>query len=252
VNRSSGPDADYLLDDLVAAESWHFWFRARRQLVIWALRAYFPQRRTMLDVGCGTGFLLDGLRTSSADTALAGCDLLFEGLRRARQRLDGMPVFQADVGRLPVRRPFDAITALDVIEHVDDDEAALRELFRGLTPGGGLVITVPQHQWLWSEVDEFSRHRRRYSRTDMLSKLRAAGFEVLRCTSFFATTLPLMAVRLFRPQGDAFDPAAELRIPRLWSAVAGAMLRPEWLLIRAGLSLPIGGSLLVVARRPLS
>ena len=68
-------DADYLLDDIAAAEPWHFWFRARRRLVLWALRFYFPSLRSVLDVGCGTGFVLDGLQRSSPDLALAGSDI---------------------------------------------------------------------------------------------------------------------------------------------------------------------------------
>ena len=129
-------DADYLLDDIVAAESWHFWFRARRRLVLWALRFYFPRLRSLLDVGCGTGFVLDGLRRASPDLALAGCDVRLDAVCRARQRLHDVRLFQADILRLQVRPHLDAITALDVIEHLDDDEEALTEMFGRSTPVG--------------------------------------------------------------------------------------------------------------------
>jgi SAM-dependent methyltransferase len=244
-------DAEYRLDDLMAAEPWHFWFRARRQLVIWALRSHFPRFRSVLDVGCGTGFVLGELQRSSPGLLLAGCDILFDAVRCARRRLEGIGLFEADVQCLPLRRQFDAIMALDVIEHLDDDESALGEMFRGLNPGGGVVITVPQHDWLWSAVDDFSQHRRRYSRSDLIAKMTAAGFEVLRCTSFFTSTLPLVALQRLRPS-RVFDPVAELRISRAANAIVAALLQPEWLLIRAGVSLPVGGSLLVVARRPPS
>jgi SAM-dependent methyltransferase len=249
----SSSDAEYLLADLAAAESWHFWFLARRKLALWALQAHFPWLRNLLEVGCGTGFVLSELRRSfPADVTLAGCDIRFDAVSAARHRLRQVTLFQGDVLRLPVQRRFDAIAALDVIEHVDDDRKALSEMFNVLKPGGGLLVTVPQHPWLWSEVDEFSRHRRRYRRRDLLEKARAAGFEVLRCTSFFSSTMPLMVVSRLRRRGDAFDAAAELRIPRALNAVAAALLQPEWLLVRAGVSLPIGSSLVVVARRPLS
>jgi SAM-dependent methyltransferase len=250
----SGPssDAEYLLADLAAAESWHFWFQARRKLALWALRAHFPQVRTLLEVGCGTGFVLSELRRSlPSDVSLAGCDIRFDAVAAARHRLREVMLFQGDVLRLPLRLQFDAIAALDVIEHLDDDRKALSEIFNALKPGGGLLVTVPQHPWLWSAVDEFSRHRRRYRRRDLLEKARAAGFEVLRCTSFFSSTVPLIVISRFRRRGQAFDAAAELRIPRPLNAVAAALLQPEWLLIRAGVSLPIGSSLVVVARRPL-
>jgi SAM-dependent methyltransferase len=194
--------------------------------------------------------MLDELRRTSRDVALTGCDIRLEAVRYARQRLHDVRLFQADIRRLPVRGRLDAITALDVIEHLDDDEEALAEMFRTLNPGGGLLVTVPQHPWLWSAVDEFSRHRRRYSRADVLAKMHAAGFRVLRCTSFFSSTLPLVALRRFQPRRQVFDAASELRIPGVLNAAAAALLQPEWLLIRAGVSLPIGGSLMIVAQRP--
>jgi len=244
-------DAEYLLSDLVAADPWHFWFQARRRLVLWALRTHFPMLRSVLEVGCGTGSVLSALRRGSPDALLVGCDIRFDALSGVRQRSD-LPLFQGDVRHLPVRQAFDAVAALDVIEHLDDDDRALAEIYQVLRPGGGLLVTVPQHQWLWSEVDEFSRHRRRYHRRELLDKARAAGFEILRCTSFFCSTLPLLMLSRFRRRGEAFDAAAELHIPRAVNAIASALLQPEWLLVRAGVSMPIGSSLVVIARRPLS
>jgi SAM-dependent methyltransferase len=242
-------DADYLLGDLVAAESWHFWFKSRRRLVVWALRAYSPSLHSLLEVGCGTGFVLGDLRRRFPEAMLVGCDRLFAALQGARERTSGVLFLQGDLHRLPIGRQFDAISALDVIEHLDDDRGALMELFGALKPGGALLVTVPQHQWLWSAVDEFSRHRRRYSRAGLLEKIRAAGFDVQRCTSFFAATLPMIAWARLR--GDVPDPGSELHISRALNAVAAALLVPEWLLVLAGVSLPFGSSLVVVARRPL-
>ena len=147
---SHADDADYLLPDLVAAESWHFWFRARRQLVEWMIARTFPSLGSLLEVGCGTGFLLGELRDRFPGAALAGCDILFDSLRYAQPHLPRVLMFQADACRLPIERRFDVVIALDVIEHLDEDAAALREMFRVVERGGGLVLTVPQHQWLWS------------------------------------------------------------------------------------------------------
>ena len=245
-------DADYLLADLVDAESWHFWFCTRRDLVRWMIGACFPRRRSLLEVGCGTGHLLGDLRQQSPDVLLAGCDILFEALSSARSRLPGVPLFQADAYRLPTIRQFDVVAALDVIEHLDDDRGALHEMFRVVTPGGGLLLTVPQHQWLWSATDSFSRHRRRYSRADLLEKTRAAGFEIVRCTSFFTVTLPLIALHRFWPRRSSSEPVEELHISKILNAIATALLQPESWLIRLGMSMPIGSSLILVARRPLS
>jgi SAM-dependent methyltransferase len=252
VGRAShADDADYLLADLVAAEPWHFWFRARRRLVEWMIARTFPSLGSLLEVGCGTGFLLGDIRDRFPGAALAGCDILFDSLRYARRHLPRVLVFQADAYKLPIERRFDVVIALDVIEHLDEDAAALREMFRVVKPGGGLVLTVPQHEWLWSTTDEFSRHRRRYRRVDLLAKIRAAGFEVLRCTSFFTATLPLIALYRLTRRGASSPPVSEVRISRAANAVATIVLKPEWWLIKLGLSLPIGSSLMVVARRPV-
>ena len=109
---------------------------------------------------------------------------------------------------------------------------------------------MPQHPGLWSEVDDFSCHRRRCVRSDLETKVRAAGFQVLRCTSFCAVTLPLLAAaRLPRRRQGIFDPSAELRIPPALNATLGALLEFEGRLITRGASLPFGSSLMLVARR---
>ena len=243
-------DADYLLADLVAAESWHFWFRARRRLVEWMIARTFPRLGSLLEVGCGTGFLLGDLHDRFPEAAVAGCDILFDALLYAQPRLPGVLVFQADACELPIERRFDVVIALDVIEHLDDDVAALREMFRVVERGGGLVLTVPQHEWLWSATDEYSRHRRRYSRAELRAKTRAAGFDVLRCTSFFTATLPLLALHRLARRGASDPPVSEVRISKAASVAAEILLKPEWWMIKAGMSLPMGSSLLVVARRP--
>jgi SAM-dependent methyltransferase len=252
-NRTVDGDADYQFDALIAAEKRHFWFRARREAVVWALDKYLPRTERLLEVGCGTGFVLEEIRRRHANAMLAACDASFDAIRLARRRLRDVHLFRADVGHLPIRGGFDAIAALDVIEHVDRDVDSLREMFDALRPGGGLLVTVPQHRWLWSRVDEFSHHRRRYDRRELLAKTRAAGFHVLRCTSYFMATLPFAFVSRRRASRlEWFDPVAELRMPKILNTAFALALQPEWWLIRAGCSLPAGSSLLLVARRPES
>jgi SAM-dependent methyltransferase len=246
-------DADYRFEDLIHAEQWHFWFRARRDLVLWALDKYVPEAQRVLEVGCGAGYVLSEMRRRYPMRQIAACDASIEAIRHARERVSAAHLFQADARRLPVRRPFDVIAALDVIEHITEDTEALAEMFRTLTPGGSLVLTVPQHRWLWGRVDEFSCHRRRYERRELLEKVRAAGFEIVRCTSYFASTLPmLIASRLFAREDGPFDPTAELRISKTANAVLGALLQPESWIVKTGVSLPIGSTLVLVGRRPRS
>jgi SAM-dependent methyltransferase len=241
-------DADYLDAEIRHAEASHFWFRSRRALVEWALGKYFRGARQLLDVGCGTGFVLAGLGEKFPELARSGCDVRIETLKVARREVSGVSFLSADTATLPYSSEFDVVIALDVLEHIDDDRAALDALRKVLKPAGGLILTVPQHPWLWSAVDDFSCHRRRYVRADLESKVRAAGFETLRCTSFFAVTLPLLAASRLRRTRGPFDPRAELLIPKPVNAVLGALSTFENWLIQIGVSLPVGSSLMLIGR----
>jgi SAM-dependent methyltransferase len=137
---------------------------------------------------------------------------------------------------------------LDVIEHIDDDAGAVASIHEVVRPGGGLIVTVPQHDWLWSEVDVFSCHRRRYVRSRLVRIVRAAGFRVERLTSIFALTLPLLLLSRLR-QRRTFDPAREFHIPRPLNAALSFITDMEWAGLSAGIDFPAGGSLLLVARR---
>src|SRR4029077_3111817 len=107
-----------------------------------------------------------------------------EGLQTARTRLARVPLYQADARRLPFDREFDAVGAFDVLEHIRQDDAALAQLYQAVRPGGGLLVTVPQHPRLWSTADEYARHERRYTRSGLMQKVADAGFVPVHITSF--------------------------------------------------------------------
>ncbi len=244
-------DAAYLHDDLAAAEARHFWFEARNRLIIAALDKHFPAARSFLDLGCGTGGVLAAIDRARTDLALCAGDALLAGLERAKRRVPGASFVQLDIRRLPYEREFDVIGIFDVLEHLDDDEGVLREVRRATKPGGGAIITVPQHPSLWSALDEFSRHRRRYTRAGLLDAVRRAGFEVERVTSFMTFVLPVLLLsRIGKRDAAMLDPVAELKIASAPNAVLRAICRLEAATIAAGWSWPAGGSLLVVARAP--
>jgi SAM-dependent methyltransferase len=184
---------------------------------------------------------------------LAGAELLDAGLRRARQRLPEAEWYQLNAAALPFDREFDVVTSCDVLEHIDDDRAVARELFRAVVPGGGIVLTVPQHRWLWSAVDDYSHHRRRYARSELVAVVEDSGFVVERVTSFVTMLLPaILASRLKQRRLDEdFDPTSELKIGDVQNRLCGALLGLDLAAIRSGASLPVGSSLLLVARRPV-
>ncbi|MBX3650322.1 MAG: methyltransferase domain-containing protein [Burkholderiales bacterium] len=241
-----------LFTELAALEAGNFWFRARNRLIVWALQRYAPGFGNLLEVGCGTGYVLQGIAAAFPQARLVASEAETEGLRFAAQRVPAAEFLQMDARRMPYEQEFDVIGAFDVIEHIGEDETVLAQMRCALRPGGSLLLTVPQHPFLWSEYDVRAHHVRRYTRSELRQKLGRAGFSVVRMTSFVSVLLPLMMLsRMARRAAAAdYDPLAELRIGRVANAVLERALDAERLLIRAGLPLPCGGSLLAVARAP--
>jgi ubiquinone/menaquinone biosynthesis C-methylase UbiE len=243
------PDAFASLAEL---EEGSFWFGSRNLLIAWAMGRYFPDAHTLLEIGCGTGFVLDGLRRALPQLCLTGADLHADGLRYASERLPDVEFLQFDARQMPYDAEFDVIGAFDALEHVEDDTRVLREMRRAVRPGGGVLIAVPQHRRLWSVADEHGEHKRRYSRSELLSKVSATGLSIRRVTSFVTFLLPPIAVvRLSeRYRSRPFDPSAELASTHRASAVLGRIMTMERALLTRGVDLPVGLSLLLVASRP--
>jgi SAM-dependent methyltransferase len=249
--RASDGFAEEYFAHLARFESGHFWFESRNRLLIWALHRYFPQAAEFLEIGCGTGFVLSALRRSFPGIRLSGSEMFVEALRFAATRAPDLALFQMDARRIPFESEFDVIGAFDVLEHIEEDEAVLGQMRAALRPGGGILVTVPQHPFLWSAVDDYSFHKRRYRRRELIHKVRAAGFKVLHVTSFVTVLLPLMlASRLRRRTRPVdFDPYAEFKVAPALNQMLTWALDLERFLIRTTLSLPVGGSLLLIAQR---
>ena len=252
LDASTPPDGydSSLFETLAALEPTSFWFRGRNKVILWAIDRWFPHSRSFLEVGCGTGYVLAAILATRPDLEAVGAELFPEGLRVARRRLKGVPLAQMDARSLPVEGAFDLVGAFDVLEHIDRDEEALRAMYGALLPGGGLLVTVPQHRWLWSEADTFAGHARRYSREELNGKLLDAGFELLGATSFVTLLLPLVAASRLITRRRSYSLQREFGLPRPLDRLFERSLDLERAGLSRGLSLPFGGSLLVVARRP--
>jgi SAM-dependent methyltransferase len=247
---SEGFEADYFAR-LADMEAGNFWFRSRNRLLIWALRRYFPEAKSLLEIGCGTGFVLSGLRQAFPQLKLSGSEIFCEGLAFAAERLPGVELFQMDARRIPFREEFDLIGAFDMLEHVKEDTEVLSQMHQATRSGGGILLTVPHHPFLWSASDDFARHARRYTTRELRNKVEQAGFEVLRVSSFVSLLLPLLVLSRYKQRlaKGEFDPSAEFNISTIVNTTLEKILDAERAMIRAGLSLPAGGSLLLVARR---
>lgn len=249
-DRQEGFKADFY-ETYAHLENSHFWFRARGRLITWSLTKYAPHMRSFLEIGCGTGYILSRVAAAFPTARLLGSEMFSIGLKFASSRLPCAELVQMDARDIPYIDEFETIGAFDVIEHIEADTLVLQQMHRALKPGGIILLTVPQHQWLWSQVDEYSCHVRRYDAADLHRKVEDAGFSILRSTSFVALLLPAMMISRGtkkQQQGDSNEPA-ELAIPKALNVLFGFVMWLECLLIKLGVSLPAGASRLLVARK---
>ncbi len=233
-----------------ALEGEHWWFRAKRALVLALLQRYGRANGRGLDVGCGTGGMLQSL---AGHGRWVGTDA--EPLALAFSRKRGLArLVAADALVLPFRSgAFDACLCLDVLYHraVGSDAAALAECHRVLTGGGLLVITDSAFAWLRSAHDEAVHGRRRYTRGELVARVRAAGFTPLFASYTYCLVFPAVAAfrlvrRLRGPQvGEGSD---VFPLPRALTAALLAVQAVERWLLR-GTPLPFGSSVLCVARK---
>lgn len=249
-NKSEGFEAEYF-QKLIELEPDSFWFRSRNRLIVWALKRYFPRAESFLEIGCGTGFVLSGIKQGLPGLSLAGSEVFSAGLSLAAQRLPGVELFQMDARRIPFKEEFDVIGAFDVLEHIEEDSEVLSQMYQATRKAGGILVTVPHHPFLWSPADDYARHVRRYKSRELTDKVKQAGFDVIRVTSFVSLLLPLLVLSRFKQrfQEKGFNPMSELRINSLMNTTLERILDLERSMIRGGLSLPVGGSLLLIACR---
>lgn len=249
-HEGGGFDAAYF-PVLAGLEEANFWFRARNELILWALARYCGGFRSYLEIGCGTGYVLSGVARRFPGAALSASEIFTAGLGFAAERVPSATFMQMDARRIPFSEEFDVVGAFDVVEHIKEDESVLAQACKALKPGGHLLLSVPQHAWLWSPSDDYARHERRYSAAELHGKIRAAGFNLLRSTSFVSLLLPLMLIsRLNSKNGQKpFDPTDEFKIPSWMNAAFYQVMALERGLIKLGANFPVGGSRLLVAQK---
>lgn len=242
--QSNGFNPD-LFQRFEVIEVGHFWFVGRNEILRDRMLRHFPNAKNLFEIECGTGFVLSNMRRAFPAAQLNECDIFTEGLSFAKQRVPSAFLFQMNACHIPFRNEFDMIGSFDVLEHIEDDESALKQIFLACQAGGGLILTVPQHRWLWSSADDYAHHKRRYTRSELLEIVRLAGFEVEYVGSFISLLLPVMLIsRLMQKSSQAEDQMdAGFKIGKLANSVLGVVLKVERWLIAKGLSFPLGGSL---------
>ena len=235
---------------LYRIEETHWWHSARRRIVLdWINQRYSGRSGlSILDAGCGTGLLMQELNSLGQ---VEGVDISEDALEFCRKR--GLTnVRLADVQQLPfAEQSFDMVTALDVLEHLDNDAGALREWRRVLKPGGRVFLFVPAHRWLWSLQDEVSHHRRRYTYRTLSAVIESSGLEIERQSYVSTFLMPViflgrqwLKVRLRFQTADT-----ENDLHPAWSnGILRRVFQSEIPVLRR-MNMPFGASLVAVARK---
>src|SRR5688500_1856966 len=180
-------------DRMAELDELHWWYRARREVLreLIRRRIRLPAEARILEVGCGTGHnlpmlggfgRLDAIEVDGAARAIASRRLGHAVMDAPLPLLTGVPL-----------RAYDLIAMLDVLEHVDEDQAALASLARRLRPGGRILLTVPAHPWMWSAHDEVNHHHRRYTRRSLRAAIAGSGLRLERMSWFNSLLFPLAA-----------------------------------------------------------
>ncbi len=232
-------------------EDSHWWYVGRRAILESFLKTIVQSPKSkvqspkILDVGCGTGGNLEMLEKFGV---AEGVDVSDEALEFCKSK--GLTVHKGLAERLPFAdKSFDVVTALDVVEHLDDDVAGLKEMNRVLKTGGKTLIFVPAFMWLWGVQDDVSNHRIRYTKKQIVERLQKAGFEIERATyanwTFFA---PIFAGRtLMKLTGIKPESENNVNVSAL-NGVFGKLFGAERFFLKI-FDFPFGVSIVIVARK---
>ena len=228
-------------------EKHNWWFVARRKIIAQVLRDTIVEKvERACDIGCGAGVNFPIL--SQAARQVGGVEMSEEAAMLARGNYPGAHIVTGVFPSTPIPQ-CDLVTMFDVLEHFEDDVAALKEIGSRLTQNGMLVLTVPAHQYLWSSHDDMVHHKRRYSKYSLLRALRSAGFTPVRITHFNALLfVPILAYRLARKLFGDNRSSDLFTVPKPLNTLLEITFSFERMPLRF-MNLPIGVSFLCVARK---
>ena len=240
----------------IYADLWrrHWWWRVRHELVMRTVEQLLQGddmpllERNILDIGCAGGVSFDDLCQYGTMYGLEPNPTLVDCCPQWRERIE-LTGFGPDYS---TSRQYDLVLMLDVLEHIEDDAAALASLQQLLKPGGQAILTVPALQSLWSVHDTINQHYRRYDKTGLKRLLEVSGFAVRNLQYFFSWSLGLMCVRKLwlgtkpRPGKSYTVTVPSVPVNKLFAGLS----RIEQRLMQLGVRWPLGSSLLAVIERP--
>jgi SAM-dependent methyltransferase len=232
-------------------EQTHWWFQARREILYAVTSQFVAPSSRVLDTGCGTGFFIDKAKERYDVWGIDASPIAVE-ICHERGLANVVMGSAADLSGVSDRR-FEGILLFDVIEHLEDDLAALRHARELLTPNGLIIVTVPAFMFMWSRHDELNHHKRRYVKIQLHNLLRDAGFSIEKLSYFNSYLFPLAVLSRFARRMFGRDGEGEFKIPALrlnqWMKAIFAAEAKKLLNLSPTDSFPFGLSLLAVGRK---
>ena len=240
------------LDKLFLQEEKHFWFLARKELILQNFNRYISKNDKIIEIGAGTGNVARHLKQNGYEDISVG-EMHLNGLKYAKSY--GMEnCYQFDLLDTPFENEFDVVNMFDVLEHIKDNDKALKNVYKMLRKGAGkIVLTVPSHMWLWNRDDAIAGHKERYTKKELIKKLEDNGFEIITAKYFFMSITPLLYLRTILNKDDKSD----IREEEFNSDISMNVILSNVLLFISRVENKInkflpnifGGSLFVIARK---
>jgi len=230
----------------------HFWRVGKRRLVLSSIERQIEPAHPLqiMDIGGCCSVITKSLE-AFGDVSCVEPD---ESMVALASELQGVNVVNGTLpDGLPAGGPFDLVTLLDVLEHVEEDGPSLASIYQILKPGGWILCTVPAYMWLWSDHDRSVHHKRRYTRPRLRKLMEDAGFQICRITHYTSLLLPLVAaersIRRLKPKPGG-EVSYSVRVPPRWmNAILGGVMGVERGFLRF-VNMPFGSSIFALGRRP--
>lgn len=238
-----------LYKEMYDIEKNHWWFLGRRKILFDVMRRTINGKtERVLDVGCGTG--LNALFLERIGGRVYGLEASDEAIAMAKERNPRLMIIKGEFPHVEIKDRFDLITLFDVLEHCENDLAALRKIHSLLNHDGYAVFTVPAFSFLWSEHDELAHHKRRYTASELRQKLEHAGFEVIRTSYFNAFLfLPAAIFRVLRKLLGLWKGSSDFfMLPAPLNSVLAFMFGSERFFLRF-VDFPFGVSIIAIAQK---
>lgn len=229
------------INKIANAEEKHFWFKSRRNLILQIFERFISKKAKIIEIGAGTGSIARMLTDYNYKVSIG--EIHPNGIAYALKKNDkNLPIYQFNIMDNPFKNHFDVVGMFDVLEHIQNDKLAIKNIKHMLSDRGKIVLTVPAHMWLWCEEDKISNHFIRYEQNNLKQILIDEGFSIKYASNFFISILPLLYLR------KKMKPSNNIKINPIINFILLLISNLENKILNF-VTFKIGGSIIIVAEK---